>query len=490
MKRSARLGSMIGFLAAAGLAILASHARGSDFADYGSGQRLDMQLPTVAGGWYVTADFFPDTATAMVGNYQAKGRLIVANNQTLYLQKTYGSSEFVPVARTSGVMEPSFIRVSPDGSKIALGPGAGQPLMVFPTSVLQPNANPAAAPLLDTDSRVSAYPVSYYDADWLDNQHLIFNGGTWPAPPEGSGVGALDTDDPGETIGVELISGIPGYSAGVAVDHNGNVLTGIGLQFTGPRRTGEIKLFTHAQILAALSGSPIDYGDEATGNIVATQVLSAASLGVDAENNLYVGGGDVFGTGGAAELGFAAIISSSVLDRVANGTGGPADEAEASDYKELAPDPCGDDSATTVVYSKWARGLGVIWNPDEGGGCKDPGKDEWQIGVTPVLSIFYPGSAPDTDADGVPDGSDNAYLTSNPGQEDSDDDGYGDVADADLNNDGEVNFQDIGPFSGAYGSVSGQPQYDPSADFNGDGKVDFQDLGPFSGRYGSQEPWY
>jgi hypothetical protein len=56
---------------------------------------------------------------------------------------------------------------------------------------------------------------------------------------------------------------------------------------------------------------------------------------------------------------------------------------------------------------------------------------------------------------------------------------------ADLNYDGTVNFQDIGPFSGAYGSSSGQPLYNPDADFNGDGKVDFQDIGPLSGRYGS-----
>jgi hypothetical protein len=56
---------------------------------------------------------------------------------------------------------------------------------------------------------------------------------------------------------------------------------------------------------------------------------------------------------------------------------------------------------------------------------------------------------------------------------------------ADLNYDGTVNFQDIGPFSGAYGSSSGQPLYNPDADFNSDGKVDFQDIGPLSGRYGS-----
>jgi hypothetical protein len=57
---------------------------------------------------------------------------------------------------------------------------------------------------------------------------------------------------------------------------------------------------------------------------------------------------------------------------------------------------------------------------------------------------------------------------------------------ADLNYDGTVNFQDIGPFSGAYGSTSGiQGNYNAEADFNIDGKVNFQDIGPLSSRYGS-----
>ena len=58
---------------------------------------------------------------------------------------------------------------------------------------------------------------------------------------------------------------------------------------------------------------------------------------------------------------------------------------------------------------------------------------------------------------------------------------------ADLNYDGTVNFQDIGPFSGAYGSTSGTPGslYNVDCDFNADGKIDFKDIGPLSGRYGT-----
>jgi len=56
---------------------------------------------------------------------------------------------------------------------------------------------------------------------------------------------------------------------------------------------------------------------------------------------------------------------------------------------------------------------------------------------------------------------------------------------ADFNGDNQVNFQDLGPFSAAYGSSSGDPDYNPDADFNSDGAVNFQDLGPFSGCYGT-----
>ena len=46
----------------------------------------------------------------------------------------------------------------------------------------------------------------------------------------------------------------------------------------------------------------------------------------------------------------------------------------------------------------------------------------------------------------------------------------------DLTGDNRVDFQDIGPFSGAYGSSSGDLRYNPRADFNHDGMVDGDDL--------------
>lgn len=58
----------------------------------------------------------------------------------------------------------------------------------------------------------------------------------------------------------------------------------------------------------------------------------------------------------------------------------------------------------------------------------------------------------DTDDDGIPDSSDNAPNIPNPGQEDQDGDGVGDVADEDIDGDGVVNGEDPDPFNpGAVG---------------------------------------
>ncbi|MCA1732393.1 MAG: hypothetical protein LC732_02180, partial [Acidobacteria bacterium] len=88
----------------------------------------------------------------------------------------------------------------------------------------------------------------------------------------------------------------------------------------------------------------------------------------------------------------------------------------------------------------------------------------------------------DTDIDGVPDKSDNAIEVKNPDQRDTDDDDYGNVIDADFNNDGSINLADLGVFANAFGATGLEDGVDPEADadFNGDGKVDLIDLGRFA----------
>jgi hypothetical protein len=77
----------------------------------------------------------------------------------------------------------------------------------------------------------------------------------------------------------------------------------------------------------------------------------------------------------------------------------------------------------------------------------------------------------DADADGVVDAEDNCLLVANASQTDTDADGYGNICDADFNEDCIVNFVDLGSMkSGFFGN-------DPNLDMNDDLTVNFVDLG-------------
>ncbi|MFK8028832.1 MAG: GC-type dockerin domain-anchored protein [Gammaproteobacteria bacterium] len=83
----------------------------------------------------------------------------------------------------------------------------------------------------------------------------------------------------------------------------------------------------------------------------------------------------------------------------------------------------------------------------------------------------------DSDSDGITNDLDNCTLTENNDQRDTDADGYGNLCDADFNNDLAVNVVDLGIFRSRF--FTG----DPDADLNGDGIVNATDLGLFRTRY-------
>lgn len=86
--------------------------------------------------------------------------------------------------------------------------------------------------------------------------------------------------------------------------------------------------------------------------------------------------------------------------------------------------------------------------------------------------------AGDADGDGIFDDADNAIYVFNSDQRDTDGDGYGNIVDADLNQDLVVDFFDLSMLDGVFGSS------DANADFNGDGSVDFFDLSILDGLFG------
>ncbi len=66
---------------------------------------------------------------------------------------------------------------------------------------------------------------------------------------------------------------------------------------------------------------------------------------------------------------------------------------------------------------------------------------------------------------------DNCVGFDNVDQRDTDGDGFGNACDPDLNNDGAINFIDLGQLQSAFFTSNA------NADFNGDGSVNFLDLG-------------
>ncbi len=83
----------------------------------------------------------------------------------------------------------------------------------------------------------------------------------------------------------------------------------------------------------------------------------------------------------------------------------------------------------------------------------------------------YTRMSSDADLDGIIDSADNCALVANPGQQDTNSDGYGNACDPDLNNDGAVDFQDLGDLKAVF-FQSGTLD----ADFDSNGTVNFLDL--------------
>lgn len=76
----------------------------------------------------------------------------------------------------------------------------------------------------------------------------------------------------------------------------------------------------------------------------------------------------------------------------------------------------------------------------------------------------------DSDLDGVNDDLDNCTLVPNPGQTDTDGDGYGNRCDPDLNNNCRIDFADLGLMRSVFFTA------DPDADLDVSGSVNFSDL--------------
>jgi len=103
----------------------------------------------------------------------------------------------------------------------------------------------------------------------------------------------------------------------------------------------------------------------------------------------------------------------------------------------------------------------------------------WHSTGVRLISNLVPPPPPDADGDGVPDATDNCTLVVNASQLDTNGDGYGNLCDADLNNNGVVDSQDGALLKAAFGSA-----LFPDRDLNGNGVVDSQDGALLKSRFG------
>ncbi len=99
-----------------------------------------------------------------------------------------------------------------------------------------------------------------------------------------------------------------------------------------------------------------------------------------------------------------------------------------------------------------------------------------EMGLTSTLDACQV----DADGDGVDDALDNCPKVANADQRDSNGDGFGNLCDADLDNNGVVDALDITAFKSAFGSSGSNLD----ADFNGDGWVNTLDLAILKGQVG------
>jgi hypothetical protein len=255
------------------------------------------------------------------------GRILVLNGRAVSVETAPQSSVFAPLGNVAGFAPgfgPSFLAVSPDGSRAVAGTNGEGSVVVFDTN------NPAAT---------TPFTISDLAGEWIDNQLLAI-----------TSFGSLQVLNTA-TSAVETIINIGGgFSGGVTVDADGNLYTGNGFDSaTGGSETGWIKAFSQADWQNALAtDTPLDFE---TDGIPVADLLTAASLGFDASGNMFVGGGDFFG--GSGDLGYAALVDASAVAAAFAGsqTAPPISSiSPAGDLRKLMSPP---DTVTAQLPPFW-----------------------------------------------------------------------------------------------------------------------------------------
>lgn len=270
--------------------------------------------PAAAGPGYTLVGSYALPAGTSVFDLLPDGRAIALVGGELRAQAAPNSTSFSTIGAFNPSLlnsfGPSFLRVSPGGTRIAIGDGnfgGTANVLLLDSAALNPSA-PSTAAII---------PSANFDGRWLDESTLFVSGATF-------GDSLVNRIDAASLTSSTVIAGIGGGSGGVAF-RGGSLITGAGFDFDPGVgvETGDLRAFD----LAALSGSGAAL-DFASAGAPLGRVLSAASLGFDDLGNLLVGGGDFSG-----ENGFAAVIDGLRVSEAFSG--GPL--VSSADGQQLAP---------------------------------------------------------------------------------------------------------------------------------------------------------
>lgn len=253
------------------------------------------------------------------------GRLIILSVADVYIEDAVGTRTFsfagtLPDADISE-FGAAFIKVSPDGTRIAVGNFGGKSFINFEVGVFS----------LD-DLEGTWFTANHFAGVWVDHNNIALTGGEFGSP---AFVSILDTTSPNPSVPINtmIIDGIGGASAGIAIDVDGNLHTANGFDDfnpTTPSTTGTIKAFNIADWMHAwTTETPLDF--EKQGTEIAT-ILSAYALDFDAMDNLFIGGGN-----SGVDENNVALVNATAIQGVLSG-GGRIDTQNMADVRRFDPD--------------------------------------------------------------------------------------------------------------------------------------------------------
>ena len=309
------------------------------------------------------------------------------------------------------------------------------------------------------------------------------------------------TDGNGDTRrGVGLVE--PNFAVAGLPD-SGDNLDAVDTQTGAQQLTGPVFVSLDAAFTDPLEGGAANSGTAQANGFVGGDVVVVTDTVFGPTPNLFIS---------ANQLG---------LDRV-QGAGPDSDDLDALVLSQngdgvWAPEPGDFSDGNDWILFSVRRGSAVIGRPDSRlgipidagdvltapvpGGSPFPAivvraealglnsfRAEPLCGTTPNMDVSigcdeldaldtYESANIDTDGDGFFDDVDNCALVFNPAQIDADGDGYGNVCDADFNNDCQTSIVDLGLFRINFFGAN------PVFDLNSDGAVNFADLGILRGLF-------